>query len=75
MGGGGSTLNKYAIWIAAASLLLNVVVLVVLLSISSSISGVADDVIAVRHEVQDGGLINLSKPDETLRSLVDGISR
>lgn len=71
-------MGKYVVWIASASLVLNVVVLVLLLSLSTAMASMADDVQTVRASV---GKVEAevrsnyfgSNP-RTLRQVVDDIA-
>ncbi len=68
-------MGKYAIWIASASLVVNVVVLALLLSLSSTVAAVSADVSSVQGQMRASGLDLTSSAKKTIRDLLYEIAR
>jgi len=71
-------MGRYVVWIASASLVLNVVVLVLLLSLSTAVASMADGVQTVRASVgkveAEVRSNSFGSNPRTLRQVVDDIA-
>lgn len=66
-------MSKYAIWIAAASMVVNAATLLVVISLALSLSAVADELAQVQSEFRSAGLETIGVPHRTLREVVNQI--